>query len=200
VYNTCGGNEWIFVQICLQISYICICDSLIIGNFGNPLHFVEIDYYTRFNAHSITKINVSQFNSSVLPSVTPSIVYKYSSLDLSLALVHHPCSASPRQTSKHFFLSYHEHFLSHHMHLTTISYHLLYIALAHSLLPFLIHPLPFVILLISINSCQIDLPTYNLSARTAEKHRSSYYTRKMPLVQPPFVWHVYLKIFMYYSL
>jgi hypothetical protein len=23
-------------------TYICICDSFIIGNFGNPLYFVEI--------------------------------------------------------------------------------------------------------------------------------------------------------------
>jgi hypothetical protein len=68
-----------------KYTYICICDSLIIGNFGNTLYFVEISYYTRFVDHLITKIYVAQFNSSVLPSVTPSIVYKYSSLDLSLS-------------------------------------------------------------------------------------------------------------------
>jgi hypothetical protein len=34
VYNTRGENECIFAQICL---FICVCDSLIIGNFWNPL-------------------------------------------------------------------------------------------------------------------------------------------------------------------
>jgi hypothetical protein len=38
-----------------KYTYLCIRDSLIIGNFGNPLHSLEIGYYTRSVAHPISK-------------------------------------------------------------------------------------------------------------------------------------------------
>jgi hypothetical protein len=46
-----------------KYTYICICDSLIIGKFGNPLYFVKISCYTRFVAHPVTSI---MFHSSIL--------------------------------------------------------------------------------------------------------------------------------------
>jgi hypothetical protein len=55
--------------------YTYICDSLIIGNFGNPLYFVEIGYYTRFVAHPMTKI---MFYSLIL--LSSSLLYLFSTL------------------------------------------------------------------------------------------------------------------------
>jgi hypothetical protein len=59
----------------LTNKYTCICNSLIIGNFENPLYFVEIGYYMRFIAHPITKI---MFHSLIhlffLPSHLPSYI------------------------------------------------------------------------------------------------------------------------------
>jgi hypothetical protein len=39
-----------------KYTHVSICDSLIIGKFGNPLYFVQTDCYTRFIARPITKI------------------------------------------------------------------------------------------------------------------------------------------------
>jgi hypothetical protein len=50
------GNNAYLHKYAYKYTYIYICDSLIICNSGNPLHFVEIGYYTRFFAHPITKI------------------------------------------------------------------------------------------------------------------------------------------------
>jgi hypothetical protein len=41
-----------------KYTYICICDSLIIGKFGSLLWFGKIGCYTRFVAHPVTKIMV----------------------------------------------------------------------------------------------------------------------------------------------
>jgi hypothetical protein len=39
-----------------KYTYICICDSLIIGKFGSLLYFGKIECFTRFVAYPITKI------------------------------------------------------------------------------------------------------------------------------------------------
>jgi hypothetical protein len=39
-----------------KYTYICICDSLIIGKFGSLLQFGKIGCFTRFVAHPVTKI------------------------------------------------------------------------------------------------------------------------------------------------
>jgi hypothetical protein len=54
---------------------------------------------------SNNKDHVSQFNSSVLPSVTSSNIDEYWSLDLSLSQqIHYSCSISPHQMSQHFVI------------------------------------------------------------------------------------------------
>jgi hypothetical protein len=94
----------------LNYTYICNCDSMIIGTFGSSLYFVKkIDCNTRLVARSITKI-MFQFNSSVLPFVTSSHVDEYWSFDFPLSQqIHYYCSISPHQTSQHFLLSHHIH-------------------------------------------------------------------------------------------
>jgi hypothetical protein len=39
-----------------KYTYICICDSFIIGKFGSVLQFEKIGCYTRFDVHPITKV------------------------------------------------------------------------------------------------------------------------------------------------
>jgi hypothetical protein len=58
-------------------TYICNCDSLIIGKFGSSLYFVKnrLIYEARYSSNN--KDHVSQFNSSFLPSVKSSNVDKY---------------------------------------------------------------------------------------------------------------------------
>jgi hypothetical protein len=58
-----------------KYTYICICDSFIVGNFGNPLYFVEIGYYTRFIAHPITKSKFRTFTITRLCSKQAEIIH-----------------------------------------------------------------------------------------------------------------------------
>jgi hypothetical protein len=71
--------------------HICVCGSSIIGKFRSSLYFVKKDQMLYEGRCSSNKKDcVSQFNSSILPSVTPSKVDKYSSFDLSLSQqIHH---------------------------------------------------------------------------------------------------------------
>jgi hypothetical protein len=66
-------------------TYICNCESLIIGKFGSSLYFVKNQPLYEARCSSNNKDHVSQFISSVLPSVTSSNIDKYWSLDLSLS-------------------------------------------------------------------------------------------------------------------
>jgi hypothetical protein len=70
-----GMNAYLH-KCAYKYTYICICDSLIIGNFGNPLYFAEISYYLRFVAHLKTK---NLFHSLILLFFLPSHLPSYKS-------------------------------------------------------------------------------------------------------------------------
>jgi hypothetical protein len=59
-------------------TYICNCDSLIIGEFGSSLYFVKRNWLLyKTLAHPMTKIMFHLFNSSVFPFITSSNVDTY---------------------------------------------------------------------------------------------------------------------------
>jgi hypothetical protein len=100
VCNTCGRNERIYALLCLQI-HIYLYLWLIMGKFGGSIVVCKNRLLYEVRCSSNNKDYVLQFNSSVLSSVAPPNVDKYSPLDLSLSLwVHHSCPVSPSRTSE----------------------------------------------------------------------------------------------------
>jgi hypothetical protein len=82
VYNTCGGNECIFAQICLQI-YIYLYPRFFVGNFWNPLYFVGIRYYNQ----STSKVRTLLITPNAPDPPPPGTSHIYAHF-LSLSLLH----------------------------------------------------------------------------------------------------------------
>jgi hypothetical protein len=113
-------------------TYICKCDSLIIGKFGSSLYFVKKKNLLLYEARcsSDNTDHVSEFNSSVLPSVKSSNVDKYWSLDLSLSQQIRTLSAHIKHRNTSFYHAtfnlYHSQLLSHYFIHYFLTNHLLF--------------------------------------------------------------------------